>query len=243
MNLLFYRCEFLTPTNKTYQVEGDSVIDGNNPVQDVQGLSQDENGAKVCGLKFAKFSSQDFGWWSCDLKSDNLLHRGTFKVNKVGEWPKDIRLPNDIEVSGIKSQPFSDNAHATYFLQVSRYDIELTPDLITNFTTDGKLKMYFKTLADLNRSKNKLTLHSKQIKIKEESVKLERTKFFQSDIGIKGHEYDLDREFYVIHLDQDLEPNTDYVLSIDFMAVLNDDLSGFYRSKYTKVSFGQFHSN
>jgi aminopeptidase N len=30
------------------------------------------------------------------------------------------------------------------------------------------------------------------------------------------------------------EPNTDYVVSIDFVAILNDDKSGFYRTKYTK---------
>ena len=30
------------------------------------------------------------------------------------------------------------------------------------------------------------------------------------------------------------EPNTDYVVSMDFVAILNDDRSGFYRTKYTK---------
>ena len=33
---------------------------------------------------------------------------------------------------------------------------------------------------------------------------------------------------------QALEPNTDYVLSIEFVAILNDDSTGFYRTKYTK---------
>ena len=30
------------------------------------------------------------------------------------------------------------------------------------------------------------------------------------------------------------ELNTDYVVSMDFVAILNDDRSGFYRTKYTK---------
>ena len=30
------------------------------------------------------------------------------------------------------------------------------------------------------------------------------------------------------------EPNTEYVVSIEFVAILNDDRNGFYRNKYTK---------
>ena len=33
---------------------------------------------------------------------------------------------------------------------------------------------------------------------------------------------------------QALEPNTDYTISIQFVSILNDDLGGFYRSKYSK---------
>ena len=53
-------------------------------------------------------------------------------------------------------------------------------------------------------------------------------------INVTAHEYDLDRSFYVIHLAQILEPDTDYIISIEFVAVLNDNLFGFFRSKYTK---------
>ena len=34
---------------------------------------------------------------------------------------------------------------------------------------------------------------------------------------------------------QNPEPNTDYVISMDFVAILNDDLNGFFRTKYTKT--------
>ena len=47
--------------------------------------------------------------------------------------------------------------------------------------------------------------------------------------GILGHEYDIDREFYTIHLAQKLLSESDYVVSIPFLSILNDDLSGFYR--------------
>ena len=34
---------------------------------------------------------------------------------------------------------------------------------------------------------------------------------------------------------QNPEPNADYVISMDFVAILNDDLNGFFRTKYTKT--------
>lgn len=51
-------------------------------------------------------------------------------------------------------------------------------------------------------------------------------------VAVACHEYDIDRQFYVIHLFEDLMPETDYSISLEFTAILNDDLSGFYRSKY-----------
>ena len=52
---------------------------------------------------------------------------------------------------------------------------------------------------------------------------------------MSGHEYDLEREFYVIHLETEML-DTDfvyqYVVTIKFTAILNDVLAGFYRSSY-----------
>ncbi len=52
---------------------------------------------------------------------------------------------------------------------------------------------------------------------------------------MSGHEYDLEREFYVIHLENDLVDNvfiTQYIVNMTFTAILNDKLAGFYRSSY-----------
>ena len=38
----------------------------------------------------------------------------------------------------------------------------------------------------------------------------------------------------ILYLLQALEPNTNYVVTIEFVAILNDDSTGFYRTKYTK---------
>ena len=50
-----------------------------------------------------------------------------------------------------------------------------------------------------------------------------------------GHEYDKDRELYVIHLGQNLKANTEYQAYIPFLSILNDDLDGFYRRYELKV--------
>ena len=58
-----------------------------------------------------------------------------------------------------------------------------------------------------------------------------------------GHEYDLDRQFYIIHLDKPLKDETIYEISINFTSILNDDLSGFYRSSYIEDGKFEKHNN
>lgn len=41
-------------------------------------------------------------------------------------------------------------------------------------------------------------------------------------------------QYSIIKLDTYLEPNREYLLSIDFTGLLNDDLSGFYKIKYQR---------
>ena len=112
--------------------------------------------------------------------------------------------------------------------------MELIPDLETSFTTAGSVNIHIKTSKGIEQNKpTNITLHSKEMKILEETVTV-TSPDSNVVINVTAHEYDLDRSFYVIHLAQILEPDTDYIISIEFVAVLNDDLSGFYRTKYTK---------
>ena len=119
--------------------------------------------------------------------------------------------------------------------QVSQYDVELVPDLDPsspyNFTTEGKVSLHLSTTQDLAPERTSIAMHAKQLKIMESGVTVEKILNANQSVqlNVVGHEYDKDREFYVIHLDQDLEPNTDYIAYIPFLAILNDDLSGFYR--------------
>lgn len=102
-NAAFDTCKFTTPSGNIYLVSDDNVTDANNEqvVPGVTPYGLDENGNPVCGLKFSNFN--DFGWWSCLMEAGFFApienHVGTFKINKANEWPKDIRLPNDITVS------------------------------------------------------------------------------------------------------------------------------------------------
>ena len=54
----------------------------------------------------------------------------------------------------------------------------------------------------------------------------------QGTIDIVGHEFDEDREFYILKLGKKIEKGNVYRVSIDFVSELNDELRGFYRSTY-----------
>ena len=51
-------------------------------------------------------------------------------------------------------------------------------------------------------------------------------------IGVTGHEFDTKRDFYIIKLEKPIVAGNIYLLYIDFVSKLNDDLKGFYRSTY-----------
>ena len=121
------------------------------------------------------------------------------------------------------------------FLQVELYEIRLIPDLDpsseTAFTTEGSVTIHLKTDAALTSKRNTIPFHSKQMLIKEDSVEVTDNES-NTKIAVDIHEYDLDREFYVLHLESNLTEDKTYTIKIDFTAVLNDDLDGFYRSSY-----------
>ena len=99
----FDNCQLKTPQGRTLNAtkNGEPVIDSETDEVDenVRALLELDDGQEVCGLQFDEFSEESFGWWSCEMsKEDEVFHRGTFKINKPEEWPKDIRLPADIQV-------------------------------------------------------------------------------------------------------------------------------------------------
>ena len=75
------------------------------------------------------------------------------------------------------------------------------------------------------KGSDKIRLHAKQLIIDEDSVTVSQN-IITPNIKVKGHEYDLDREFYVVHLEEALKDGDNYTLDIEFTSILNDDLSG-----------------
>ena len=55
-------------------------------------------------------------------------------------------------------------------------------------------------------------------------------------ISIVKNDYDKEREFYIARLSQTLKPGQKYVIKINFVANLNDNLKGFYRSVYKDLT-------
>lgn len=51
---------------------------------------------------------------------------------------------------------------------------------------------------------------------------------------VKGLSADKQLQYSIIRLDSQLEAGQEYVLGIDFVGTLSDDLAGFYRIKYQR---------
>ena len=100
-------------------------------------------------------------------------------------------------------------------------------ELDGNFTTDGHIVIHMVTSVPTA----KIILHSKELIIDEASVEVVSSDGLIT-FNVIGHEYDIDREFYVMYLDRTMLTNEVVNVTIHFTALLNDDLDGFYRSTY-----------
>ncbi len=108
------------------------------------------------------------------------------------------------------------------------YKLELVPFIIPdNFTIRGHMEL---TMNCVSSAKN-VTLHAADLTIDNDTISLVEMDTGKP-IGINKHAYDLDREFYIAHLDRALVPGKKYKITIDYVAILNDNLRGFYRSVY-----------
>ena len=115
------------------------------------------------------------------------------------------------------------------------YELELLPFIIPdNFTIRGHLEL---TLRCEYVSKN-VTLHVADMTLDNDTITLTDMKNGKK-IPIEKHAYDKDREFYIAHLSQTLTPGNNYKIAINYVASLNDNLKGFYRSVYKDRTTGE----
>jgi aminopeptidase N len=105
---------------------------------------------------------------------------------------------------------------------------------VDNFTTSGFVRLTFTVISDNawygDDIYTKIYLHAKDIAIDESSVVVKNQA--GEALRVKGHEYGFERDFYVIHLGQDMQVGETYTLEMSFTSYLNDYLVGFYRSEY-----------
>ena len=108
-----------------------------------------------------------------------------------------------------------------------RYEVHLIPFLIPdNFTIRGEADIW----VEITAATTNITLHIYDVRIHEDRVTV--TSEAGVEVAVAGHGYDDTRQFYVVHLGQELA-GTGARLHLEWTGNLNTDLTGFYRSSYT----------
>uniref|UniRef100_A0A6A7FVN9 Aminopeptidase N n=1 Tax=Hirondellea gigas TaxID=1518452 RepID=A0A6A7FVN9_9CRUS len=111
-----------------------------------------------------------------------------------------------------------------------KYMMRLQPFINGNFSIMGYIEV---TMEVLEPTSN-VSIHMADIITFNETIRLKpMDDLTGSGVRITQHKYDKDREFYVAMLEEPLMQGKQYVLSMMFEGLLNDQLKGFYRSQYT----------
>ncbi|XP_046441609.1 aminopeptidase Ey-like [Daphnia pulex] len=113
------------------------------------------------------------------------------------------------------------------FLPIS-YDIKLIPIIEEgNFTTIG----YIEILVDCLETTSNISMNSADITINQPSI-LVTNLFSQDIVEVAGLILEPDRQIVTIQLATQILSGQQYKISMNFVAVLNNELRGFYRSTY-----------
>ena len=102
-----------------------------------------------------------------------------------------------------------------------KYNLEIIPNF-TSFKFNGVLRFNFNVI----EKTDKITLNSKELDIKSALIASD------SDIKVKKTEFDEEKEWVTFSLNKKIGLG-EYVLIINYEGILNDQMAGFYRSKYT----------
>ena len=165
---------------------------------------------KQCKVIVNDVKDKDIGKWSgrTTLSETNQFQESILTVPTREESQdsflpvRDVRLPTSITPE--------------------KYNVYLTPFIIkNNYTIEGHVDI----VVNVSEPTSTITLHIRDILIYENLVQVEGRE-------VVGHGYDAEREFYIIHVDKELTLGHRFKVSISFLANLNENLSGFYRSSY-----------
>ncbi|XP_063590569.1 aminopeptidase N-like [Penaeus indicus] len=118
-------------------------------------------------------------------------------------------------------------------LKPLHYLVKLQPFINGNFSLIGYMEVEMEVLEPTSN----ITLHISDIITKNDTVKVYTSDQAQRrGLRIKKHEYDHGRQFYIAHLRKELQKGKKYILSMEFLGYLNDEMHGFYRATYKDVA-------
>lgn len=108
----------------------------------------------------------------------------------------------------------------------AKYDIKITP-----FIYEGNFTFYGEVIIDLvvHEETKEMTFHGVELKIHYINILATED---EHSVYIVRHVEDVERNFHVLNLGSSLEVGKQYVLTIKYSGLLNDNLHGFYRSSY-----------
>jgi aminopeptidase N len=79
-----------------------------------------------------------------------------------------------------------------------------------------------------------ITLHTKELNITDDQVTVKDiSSSTPKPVNVKNIELDVQNDFLVINLEEELEKDHNYEIYVPFKGVLADGLRGFYKSSYT----------
>ncbi|XP_069173006.1 LOW QUALITY PROTEIN: uncharacterized protein [Procambarus clarkii] len=117
-------------------------------------------------------------------------------------------------------------------LKPLHYVVKLQPFINGNFSIVGYVEIEIEVLEPTSN----ITLHILDIITKNETIKVVPSDDVNgTGIEVQQNLYDNDRQFYTGVLAEELEVGRNYILSMQFLGYLNDELRGFYRSTYTDL--------
>ncbi len=113
------------------------------------------------------------------------------------------------------------------------YELKIKPFIGPTFgnksyTTEGTTRIHFICQIPTD----KVYIHIKEIALKEASIAVSsESNETVDDYFVKAIQYDLIRDFVIIHIDKECTKNNKYILSVDYNGNISSSY-GFYRSSY-----------
>lgn len=166
---------------------------------------------------------------SCNLDAANSHQHAPNHHNHNGN-----RDENEANVGGSSDKDKNETETEVIDLFLPRsviplqYDLQFIPFLDeSNFTFNGVAKIRVRVTENCKN----ITLHTKALRVDQASVGVRLAKD-QAVVEVVKQYIVEEKQFYVLELDEELQANEIYEVQMKFVGLLNDNLDGFYRSKY-----------